>query len=140
MEVFCYNDAVNKNTLLYITFFSTILLWVMHTIGIAYSLYWVYWWFDTVMHILGGFSLGFLSLYIFYGFSIFRDELSFSEIMMVSFIFAMMLGGIWEVFEYVNDLTQSTEKYSLDVVHDLLADALGVILALLVTKRLVKSF
>ncbi|KKU20482.1 MAG: hypothetical protein UX31_C0039G0012 [Candidatus Nomurabacteria bacterium GW2011_GWA1_46_11] len=52
----------------------------------------------------------------------------------------MMLSGIWEIFEYANGLTQSTEKYSLDVVHDLLSDSLGAILALLIARRFLKSF
>ena len=50
----------------------------------------------------------------------------------------MVLGGVWEIFEYVNGLTESTEEYSLDVIHDLLSDALGAILAFLVAKRFLK--
>lgn len=36
---------------------------------------------------------------------------------------------MWEIFEYINDLTQSTEDYTLDTVHDLIADLSGAIFA-----------
>ena len=52
----------------------------------------------------------------------------------------MMAGGAWEVFEYANGLTDSVENYALDVVHDLLFDALGAIFTLLIAKRFLKSF
>jgi len=90
------------------------------------------------MHFLGGFSLGFFSLYIFYGSGLFGDKVSFSKAILISFVFVMILGGIWEVFEYINGLILSTEKYSLDVAHDLLADALGAISALWTARQFLK--
>jgi len=125
---------------LYASFVSVLLLGIVHFVAVALYLYWTIWWFDNLSHFLAGFSLGFFSLFIFYESGLFRDKLSFLKVSFISFIFVMMLSGIWEIFEYANGLTQSTEKYSLDVVHDLLSDSLGAILALLIARRFLKSF
>ena len=125
---------------LYASFVSVLLLGIVHFVAVALYLYWTIWWFDNLSHFLAGFSLGFFSLFIFYESGLFRDKLSFLKVSFISFIFVMMLGGVWEIFEYANGLTQSTEKYSLDVVHDLLSDSLGAILALLIARRFLKSF
>ena len=129
---------MRKYPLLYTAFGLVVLLVVVHFIAAAFYFYWIFWWFDNLSHFLAGFSLGFFSLYIFYESGLLRDKLSLPQIIFLSFIFVMLLGGVWEIFEYINDLTQSTEEYSLDVVHDLLSDALGAILALLVAKRFLK--
>ena len=130
---------MRKYSLLYIAFGLVFILGTLHFIAEAFYLYWILWWFDNVMHFLGGFSLGFLSLYIFYESDLFLGKIPFSRAVLISLTFVMIFGGAWEVFEYVNGLTQSTEKYSLDVVHDLLSDALGAILAPLIAKRFLKS-
>ena len=64
-----------------------------------------------------------------------KINLSLYETIWLAFLSAMLVGGLWEVFEYVNDLTQSTEAYHLDVVHDLLADGAGAMLASLLAVR-----
>ena len=131
---------MKKYSLLHIAFVLVILLAVVHFTAEAFHLYWAIWWFDNLSHFLAGFSLGFFSLSIFYEFGFFVNQLSFSKAVFASFIFVMILGGVWEIFEYVNGLTQSTEKYSLDVIHDLLSDALGAILAFLIAKRFLKFY
>ena len=130
---------MRKFPLLYISLVLVITLGALHFIALHFYFYWTTWWFDNLMHFLGGFSLGFFSLYIFYESGLFGDKISFSKVVFMSFVFVMMVGGAYEVFEYVNNITQSTEKYSLDIIHDLLSDALGVILALLIVKRFLKS-
>ncbi|OHA88581.1 MAG: hypothetical protein A3C70_01170 [Candidatus Zambryskibacteria bacterium RIFCSPHIGHO2_02_FULL_43_14] len=129
---------MRKYSLLYLAFIFVALLGVLNFAALSLYLYWTIWWFDNVMHFLGGFSLGFFSLYIFYGSGLFGDKVSFSKAILISFVFVMILGGIWEVFEYINGLILSTEKYSLDVAHDLLADALGAISALWTARQFLK--
>ena len=123
---------------LYTSFVLILLLGIVHFVADAFCLYWTIWWFDNLSHFLAGFSLGFFSLFIFYESGLLRDKLPFLKVVFISFIFVMILGGVWEIFEYINGLTQSTEKYSLDVIHDLLSDALGAILALLIAKRFLR--
>ena len=129
---------MKKYPLLYIAFGLVVLLAVVHFIAATFYFYWIFWWFDNLSHFMAGFSLGFFSLYIFYESGLWGNKLSLPKAIFLSFISVMVLGGVWEIFEYVNGLTESTEGYSLDVIHDLLSDALGAILALLVAKRFLK--
>src|SRR3989344_5423250 len=129
---------MKKRPLLYISLVLVALLAAVHFTADSFHLYWAIWWFDNLSHFLAGFSLGFFSLSIFYESGLFGNKLSLSKAVFISFIFVMILGGVWEIFEYINGLTQSTEKYSLDVIHDLLSDALGAILALLIAKRFLR--
>ncbi len=129
---------MRKYPLLYIAFGLVALLAVVHFIATAFYFYWIFWWFDNLSHFLAGLSLGFFSLYIFYESGLLENKLSLSQVISLSFISVMVLGGVWEIFEYTNGLTESTEGYSLDVIHDLLSDALGAILALLVARRFLK--
>lgn len=129
---------MKKYPFLYVSFVLLLLLAILHFTAETFYLYWAFWWLDNVSHFLAGFALGFFSLYIFYESEIFGNTFSISQAILISFVLVMILGGIWEIFEYVNGLTQSTEKYSLDVIHDLLSDASGAILAPLVAKRFLK--
>jgi len=130
---------MRKYSLLYASLVGLALLAVIHLTAESFYLYWIIWWLDYASHFIGGLSLGFLLLYIFYESSFFKGKISLSKAIFISFILAVIVGITWEIFEYANGLTQSTEKYSLDVAHDLLADALGTILALLIARRFLKS-
>ncbi len=130
---------MKKYPLLYTSLVLVILLGVLHFIAETFYLYWTLWWFDNVAHFLGGLALGYVSLYIFCGSGIFKGKISLAQTMLASFVLVMILGSIWEIFEYANGITESTEKYSLDIIHDLLSDALGVIFALWTAKRFLKS-
>ena len=126
---------MKERPFLKIAFFLIALLGGLNFLAIELSLYWTLWWFDILMHFLGGFSVSFLFLYIYAECLVEKINLSLYETIWLAFLSAMLVGGLWEVFEYVNDLTQSTEAYHLDVVHDLLADSAGAMLASLLAVR-----
>src|SRR3989344_7365145 len=125
---------MRKYSILYTAFVLIALLAVVNFFALSFYLYWTIWWLDNAVHFLGGFSLGFFMLYIFSESGFFGNNLSFSKAIFLSFVAVMMAGGAWEVFEYANGLTDSVENYALDVVHDLLFDALGAIFTLLIAK------
>ena len=118
--------------LLYLSLGLVILLWVLNSIAHTFHLYWTSDWYDYMMHFLGGFSLGFFTLSFFGTFN--------KRTFMTSFIIVMLLGGVWEVFQYVNDITFSTEGYTLDTIHDLMMDTLGVLGAIVLSRRLAGRF
>lgn len=121
---------MKKRNLLFFAFSLILLLGVLNAIAGAFYLYWTVDWFDNVTHFLGGLSLGMLSLWIIYDSGFFSKlEPSTKRAVITSVIAVLIIGIGWEVFEYINGLTQSTEEYSLDVMHDLIADVLGAVLA-----------
>ena len=48
---------------------------------------------------------------------------------LILFTSVMVVGGAWEIFEYVNGLTFSTQEYPIDTTIDFVMDALGAISA-----------
>jgi VanZ family protein len=119
-----------KNRLLFLAFGSIILVGGLHFIATAFYYYWVISWFDNLMHFLGGFSMGLLSLWILYSSGLFKKIIPGKRQAIITSIICVMAIGIgWEIFEYLNGLTQSTESYPLDTFHDLLSDFIGAFIA-----------
>ena len=63
----CYNICIMKRKTLF-TFLSLVVVFIFFLNFVAGKLYWYssIWWFDILMHFLGGFWLGLLFLWVFY--------------------------------------------------------------------------
>lgn len=132
---------MRNRSLLFFTFTLIIIFGTLHLLAGIFYFYWTLWWFDYLMHFLGGLSLGLFFLWIFYasGFAANRRERAGLsglarparlQAVFMSLIPVLILGIGWEIFEFVNGITQATEEsYTLDVAHDLLADGLGAFAA-----------
>ncbi len=63
-----------------------------------------FWWWDSVLHAFAGVALGFagfLILYILYKTGRFKAHLKY--IALFAFCFAMAIGALWEIFEFLVD-------------------------------------
>ena len=118
---------MKKSSILYTGFGLVVLLWVLNFIALTFYLYWTIDWFDYLMHFLGGLSLGVLAVWFL------KVESRSSKSFLAVFISVMVISVGWEIFEYINGLTLSTEGYKIDTIHDIIMDALGIISAYWVT-------
>ena len=114
---------MKKNLLLYIGFGLVSLVWVLNLLAITFSFYWTLGWYDYMMHFLGGLAIGILVIWLL------SLRASLPKSFLIVFIGVMAVGVGWEIFEYLNGLTFSTEGYALDTFHDLLMDAVGAVAA-----------
>jgi len=127
---------MKKCSLLYVTFALVILLGFVHFVAESLYLYWTVWWLDNIVHALAGFTIGlFIIWFLFYSSIFYKRSPTILEAILNALLCVMIIGIGWEVFEYINGITQSTEGYTLDIVHDLIADALGAILAGIIGSR-----
>lgn len=123
-----------KNKL--ILFFIVILLFLIASLNwLAFSFYWYWriWWFDLLMHFLGGVVVAALS-YFFYLLLI-NKRLSFFRLLTLTVASALIVGGLWEVFEFSIDAywsahvniksLQILQAGWWDTLLDLLFDFLG---------------
>ena len=95
--------------LLLAVFFSCSTL-ILHTIGHAMYLYWVHWWFDIIVHMFGGFSIGFLGAFLFS-----RRHAA----VLLAVLFLSVIG--WEVFEVVfAGVAAGSVFHIVDTVFDVL--------------------
>ncbi len=107
-----------------ITLFLLLILLYLHTCGIAYHLYVTYWFYDIILHFLGGvcIALSIVCVSEFFGIKVINNNLW-------NIIWLALLGGVaWELFEVYYDIAGSptgTLAYKLDTAKDLFMDTLG---------------
>lgn len=106
--------------------FMTVLLWVifgLHLGALHFFWYWTYWWFDILMHFLGGAWLGGMAILALKRW--FPEKVLQRNIVYVASIgAALLIGGLWEVFEFsldtfitmrVNDIADTITDFGMDV-------------------------
>jgi hypothetical protein len=122
------------------TFFLTVLLGVLHFLAITFFFYSEVWWFDIPMHILGGLICSLLALccLLFFPrlFPLGKKRAFFYGMIGG----ALILGFSWEIFEYVNGITNvAFGSYPFDVAKDLCMDVLGAYIGFRYFLQLVKK-
>jgi hypothetical protein len=110
-----------------------ITLTALYAVGLAFDLPWYYWWYDIMLHILGGMLAGFVAV------SVVRadqGEQNLGIMVTRGIIAALILGLLWELFELIIGATFVTvEGYPRDTFIDLLCDVSGGILGSLYNYR-----
>src|SRR4051812_36277786 len=118
--------------LLLVSFSLVALLGAVHFIAGYFYWYWTLPWFDNVSHFLGGLSLGFFFLWIWYASGIFGVSTpSKREAFATALIFVILVGIGWEVFEYVYGIANPSvgQTYMQDTFCDVCADIVGASVA-----------
>ncbi len=102
----------------------------LQSVALTFSLYWYVWWYDLVMHFLGGMFSVLLAVWFcfFSGYTPFSRPTALLRFVVLS---AIVIGGGWEVFERVFGSTWSPEGYYLDTGIDIVMDTSGGIVAYL---------
>lgn len=103
----------------------TLIVFVLHFL--ATKLYWYsdFWWFDMLMHFLGGVFIGILTLYVI--FRTHKDiKMSPYIITKLTIISVFVIGFSWEIYEYVvQGFTGAILANPLDSISDLFFDMAG---------------
>jgi|SRR3989344_3010810 len=128
---------MNRTSLLWLCAFCVVLSIFLHFSADIFYFYWIFWWYDFVVHFFVGFTGG-LGLYwgLFYSGLFFKAELENKKHAIFLVFFCVMIWGVsWEIFEYVYGIIDSHEGYILDTVSDLILDGSGGILASILALR-----
>lgn len=111
-----------------------VLVSVLNYSAYQFHWYWEFWWFDMIMHTLGGIFIASLSLWYYF----FRKTEAAQIVSLktrafvVSFLSVAIIGIGWELFEFSVDTFITFSKHDpVDTSSDLFFDALGGILAVL---------
>lgn len=109
-------------------------------LGSATDFYYKFWWWDIVLHTSSGFLLGMAGIIALF---LMNRSPGIPQGMRPSFVcffavtFAVTLGVLWEIFEYVVDRIapavnmQSNETGVVDTMHDLIVDTIGAVIVAL---------
>lgn len=114
-------------------------------LGSIRGYYQYFWWWDIFLHAFSGALLGmvgFLIIYILNSERRFNIRLGPLFVGLFSFVFAVALGGLWEIFEFVLDLFFGFELQAsslIDTMTDLIVDSAGALFIAIVGALYVKN-
>ncbi|MDQ2694198.1 MAG: hypothetical protein M3Z21_02250 [Pseudomonadota bacterium] len=112
---------------------NCLFLYAAFALGEVREYYARFWWWDLLLHSVSAMVMGlfgFLLVYVFY--STRRIQMAPVYVALVSFGFAVTVGTLWEIFEYLMDwgFGFNMQKSGLDdTMTDLMVDALGGLVA-----------
>lgn len=104
-------------------------VFVLNNIAQTYYLYWVYWWYDIMMHFLGGVLIGAIGVW-----GAFRIHPAMPQVhvLLVTLATIGVVGIGWEVFEYMNGFYIGEKAIVFDTILDLIMDTLGALIAFVI--------
>lgn len=127
--------------------FSVIFIYATLFLGELRDYYTSYWWWDIMLHSGSGLAfgiIGFIILYILYKTE--KIKTNPKTIAMFSFAFALALGALWEIFEFIIDLTFGPISNNVpmqgslkDTMEDLIVDSLGALISSLMGYLYIKK-
>jgi len=123
-----------KNLFIKLTYLLYIIV-VLHILALYFSWYWSIWWYDILVHFLGGFWIGGVALWFYLRHKNLDVNIAFNRLIAcaVSVFAVIVIGVLWELFEFSLDtfiVFRANDVW--DTVSDLGADVVGGLAALIV--------
>lgn len=105
-------------------------IFILNEVAVERYLYWYFWWYDIMMHFLGGVVIGGIAVWM----QLRLLPAASSRTTMITVLASIALVGIgWEIFEYVIDPTYAEQPgIVFDTALDLVMDTIGALIAALV--------
>lgn len=125
------------------TLINCMFLYAAFVLGETRNYYERYEWWDLMLHSLSAMILGligFLFVYVFH--SSRRIQISPFHIAVVSFGFAVTLGSLWEIFEFLADSVfglNMQKSGQIDTMTDLMVNSVGALIAAFIGYYYVKG-
>lgn len=124
------------------TFIPAILVLIavffLHVSGSNYGFYNSIWWYDVMMHILGGVGIA-LSVYWFLR-TINKDKID-KNIFIKVIIYTILAGLLWEGIEAYYDIASApigSRPYFIDTIKDLIDDTIGGLIVMFFINKIKK--
>lgn len=125
------------------TLVTCLFLYLSFGLGEVRDFYFKFWWWDIMLHSFSALVMGligFLLVYVFY--MTHRIQMAPFYVALVSFGFALTVGTLWEIVEFLMDWSFgfNMQKSGLDdTMTDLMVDALGGLMAGTIGYKYVKG-
>lgn len=105
-------------------------LFILNEVAVERFLYWRFWWYDIMMHLLGGVVIGGIAAWM----QLRLFPAASSRTTVITVLASIVVVGVgWEIFEYLIDPTYAEQaNIVFDTVLDLIMDMLGALAAALV--------
>lgn len=104
--------------------FVLVVIATLHILALEFSLYWLYPWFDIMVHFLGGLFTALFALWLFFESGYVRINNNVQNALLVAGVSILVIGIGWEIFELVAGVPIE-DNFVLDTTIDLIMDVLG---------------
>jgi len=123
--------------ILYTALILSIIFSLLAFAGIAFYFYWIYWWYDVMMHFFAGIIAGFATYWVLFCSRHFLSHLSLSLVakMTVVVLCFLVVGVVWEALEYITGTAFPGGNYLYDTVSDIVLGVIGSVLAVIISER-----
>lgn len=140
-------DFIEKKSIIHfpIEFEFVIILFIYASIflGEVNKFYDIFWWWDIALHTISGLAIGFAGFMILFTlYNKRKIESSAFIIAFFSFMFAIGIGTIWEIFEFSMDqiFKLNMQKSGLvDTMSDLIVDSIGALVTSFIGYQYIKG-
>ena len=138
-EVTRYNEVMIKWQLFKHTLSVLFALTVLELLANVFYLHWTVWWFDVILHFLGGASVSMTAVLILH--YQLNQTISQFKLILIGVIGALVIGFLWEVYEVLAGDTFLSDgiSYWRDTSSDLIMDICGGFFATLYSFRILNS-
>lgn len=132
---------MTRKNILILDFCLAVLVAILQNLAIIFNLYWVLPWFDILMHFLGGVLIALTSVCVFAIITKQSEEIIISKKFFrnLVFIFVLIVGVLWEVWEFYYGLSFTNSHNGLmDTIGDIFMDLVGAgtVYALFLSQKL----
>ena len=128
-------------------------------LSVQFNLYYTFFWWDDLLHTLSGVIIGFIGFIVVYKIN-HKYSMDISPLLVAffSFTFAVTLGVLWEILEFLGDVLMGTahQKWDLpdtavmmgksyqgsglrDTMSDLIVDSIGAFITSIITYNMYKK-
>lgn len=114
---------MSRKSILLIWIAAAAFVGIFHTLALKFYLYWAVPWTDFAIHMLGG-SVVFMPFYLLY-----RERLPVWRACALALLTLLGVDICWEVFEFVEGLSELEPGFWPDTIADTAASYIGAFLA-----------
>jgi hypothetical protein len=119
-----------KKNFILVLLVSVMVIAVLHGVALFLNLYWTFYWYDIMMHFLGGFWVALLAYWFMYYSGYIPKPISKKYLFVYLITGTLVIGALWEVFEYLLSATDVlAAAYAEDTILDFIMDTIGAIVA-----------
>lgn len=118
---------MDSKSLLFAQLYVIAVVALLHIVGTWLSLYWVFWWYDILVHFLASIWVAFATTWI-------AQHLELKHTMLWVFCAVFLVSVGWEFFEYIIGATDRNTMY-LDTAVDISMNMLGAGVGIVFTRR-----
>ena len=107
----------------------------LHIVALEFFLYWIYPWFDIMMHLLAGLFVSLCALWFFFESGYIHINKNIRNVIFVVGVSITFVGVGWEIFEVLAGVPIEKD-FVLDTAIDLLMDVLGAFIAVCIFTKM----